>query len=691
MIFFEILSKKIGLSRIGRFPKSKFLKKHLKTPHLLIPINKTLMKQFKFIKEFYDHDTFVITNERFLKKDFLLEKFKNSGVIYTHNGTMDEFQRIFEKRSNIFKEYNIFASFPFNIPTTPINKEFAEREIENYLRNVENLLNKYPNIYFGLTIKIFGFPELIEKYIRIIQKYEKIQVLSLADLFDNFKDFRGIIKIIFKIKQELDNNIVLMASGRIIPKYYPILVYLGIDIIDASYLLYLSSENFYDTIEYLLPIYKIRNLPCSCVSCRGRLGLILTEKYSSEKVELLCLHNLITAKNYINKIIQYLNYEDFRAFVEKTSLDDTYIISLLRVIDKDYHKYLRNETPINQIVKQVNCLGPSSYYRPDFLVFRNRIEARFIPEPWTKLIILLPCSATKPYSESPSHKKILNVLRNFPEFPSFQEIILTSPLGSIPRQLENIYPVNSYDISVTGEWDREEIRITSSMLMNIIKKYDKNILDNSIIDYSGDSYKDVVGMTENSLNSDFYHPFKGSVTSKESLQLLKETIQKILVDKVETKIEEDRGITDTWSRKCRKILDYQYGVGSGPKVFPNGVKIRRNRENTKIQLNDPNSKITLGNFKFNTGQIALSLKGAERLTPFSDFSKQLVFDGEKIEGNTLFRPGVIEYSQDLIPEEIALILNKNKTEIIGLGQLFVSSNFIKNSKTGRIAKVYAKK
>ena len=171
MIFFEILSKKIGFSRIGRFPKSKVLKKQLKTPHLLIPINKTLMKQFNFIKEFYDHDTFIISDEKFLKRDFLLEKFKNAGVIYTHNGTMDEFQKIFEKRFNIFKEYNIFASFPFNIPTTTISKEFAEREIENYLSEVEDLLKKYEFFYFGLNIKLFGYPDLIEKYIPLIKKY----------------------------------------------------------------------------------------------------------------------------------------------------------------------------------------------------------------------------------------------------------------------------------------------------------------------------------------------------------------------------------------------------------------------------------------------------------------------------------------------------------------------------------------
>jgi len=687
MIFFELLAKRIGLSRIGRFPKSKALKKHITTPHILIPINKRLMKQFYFIDEFEDHYTYIISDEQYLKRGFLLEKFKNSAVIYTHTGTLDKFEEVLDKSLDLFNEYNILSLIPFNVPTTCINKEFAESEIQNYIQKVENVIKKHPNLNFGLTIKLFEYHELIDLYMPLIQNNEKIRILNFADLFNNLSNFRGIIKTVVKIKQELDNKLAIMASSRITPKHYPILVYLGIDIIDCSYLLYLSSKNFYDTIEYMLPIYKLKELPCSCVVCRKKLKMLLEKKYSQEKIDLLCTHNLITAKSYINKIIQYLNFEDYRAFVEKTSLDDTNIISLLRVIDKEYYNYLKNETPIIQKVKKVNCLGPSSYNRPDFQVFRERVVDRFEPEPGTKLIILLPCSATKPYSESPSHKKILNVLRSFSEFPSFQEIILTSPLGAIPRQLENVYPANSYDISVTGEWDEEEIRITSLMLMDIIKKYGKDI---PIIDFSGENYLDIIAMTENFGVSYIYRPFKGSVTGRESLQMLKGAIRKILM-RIEPLVKEERNITETWSRKFRKVLDYQYGIGSGEKVFPNGVKIRRNRENTQLQLIEPNSKINLGNFRFNTGQIVLTLKGAEMLAPFDSLTKFLVFDGEKIEGSTLFRPGVIDYSQGLIPEEIAPILNKNKTEIIGLGQLVVSSNFIKNSKTGRIAKVYVKK
>jgi predicted ribosome-associated RNA-binding protein Tma20 len=37
-----------------------------------------------------------------------------------------------------------------------------------------------------------------------------------------------------------------------------------------------------------------------------------------------------------------------------------------------------------------------------------------------------------------------------------------------------------------------------------------------------------------------------------------------------------------------------------------------------------------------------------------------------------------------------IILNKKRKNIIGIGELLVGSNFIKNSKAGRIVKIYEK-
>jgi archaeosine synthase len=686
--FFEILANRIGFARIGRIIFSKERKLYINTPNILIPIKSSLMKQFNFVQEFEIHDLFTITKEFFLKVGFIREKFRNNGFIFTYPGTLQKFEEILTKNSKVLSKDNIISLIPFNIPTTSISKEFALKEIKHYLVSVQEILEKYPNFNFGISIKLFDYAEFLDLYIPIIDQFKNIKIINLADLFDNLNNFRNILRSIVKIKTELDNNLIIMASGRIIPKFYPLLIYLGIDLIDSSYMLFLSAENFYDTIEYLLPIYKMKYLPCSCLACKSNLNRILEDKYSAEKIDLLTLHNLISANNYMNKIKQYLKFEDYRVFVEKSSFDDTNLISMLKILDKEYYDVIKYESPIKQKGKIIRCIGQSSYYRPDFQQFREKTVNNFEPEPWTSLIILLPCSAKKPYSKSKSHKKFYSIIRKFPEFPSFQEIILTSPLGCIPRQLENIYPVNSYDISVTGDWDNEEIKITSEMLVKIIKKYEENI---PIICHLKNEYHEIVKRASSKLPHKFiFSDIYDKITSKKSLK----SLEKLIIEyknkyKPKTDLSKFEIYSKTWTRKFIKILDYQFNPNIGKKILSNGLKTNQNRSANQIILKDPKTKKKIGVFKHSTGQIELTLLGFERLIHAqpSINANYIIFDGEEIQGNTLFRPGILDFSLDLFPGKQVVILDKTKRNIIGSGELIVGSNFLKNSKSGRVVKI----
>jgi archaeosine synthase len=689
--FFELLENRIGLSRIGRINLSKGRNLYIRTPNVAIPIKNVLMKQFSFIQEFENHNLFVISKEIFLKIGFLREKFKNTGFIYSYPGTYEKYKEILKKNLEIFTKDNVVSIIPFNIPSTTIGRDFAMREVKNYLTRAVDILESNPNINFGLSIRLFDYSELLDLYLPLIEENENIKFLNLIDIFDRFSNFRNTIRSIIKIKTKLDNNIVIMVSGKILPKYYPMLVYLGVDLIDSSFLLYLSAEYFYDTIEYLLPMHKVKYLPCSCVACKGNLKNLVDVKYSTEKIDLICLHNLITAYNYMMKIKQYLRYEDYRVFVEKSSLDDTALISMLKILDREYFNLIRFETPIVQKIKKISCLGPSSYNRPDFREFRERTINSFEPEHWTTMIILFPCSAKKPYSLSKSHKLFYNTIKKFPEFSNFQEFILTSPLGAIPRQLENVYPVNSYDISVTGEWDDTEKEITVEMLGKILVNYNEKI---PIICHLEKEYLEIAEKVNSKLSHNFYFTnIDNKVTSKESLKSLASLVKCHKDDfKPLKQLPKSHYLSNTWIRKFIKILDYQFGVGAGMKVINNELKPIIIKPNSQIDLIELNSKEKLGIFSTPTGQIRLTMQGVKRLldSPISIDSNIIVFDGQKIQGNTLFRPGILEFSPDLIPNSCVAIINKEKNDLIGTGVLTVGSKFIENSKTGRVVKINEK-
>jgi archaeosine synthase len=365
------------------------------------------------------------------------------------------------------------------------------------------------------------------------------------------------------------------------------------------------------------------------------------------------------------------------------------LISILKILDKEFYFSLKNETPITQENKTINCLGALSYLRPDFQIFREMVIDTFTPEPETQLIIILPCSSKKPYSDSKSHKKFATAIRKYPDFPNFQEIIITSPLGAIPRQLENVYPVNSYDISVTGFWDEEELAIASEMLVKILDKYNQEI---PIICHLEGGYVEIVEKAQKKLNRKFYFSqINNKITAIESLNSL-ETLIRTYKDEYSAKldIKTAKTLSKSWHRKLLKLLDYQFGIDSATKVFSNGLLIKEKKDKNQKKIIDPITKDILGFFKYSSGQIALSMKGAEKLVPY-EHSKFLVFNGEKITGNTLFRPGILEYSNNLFPNDYVLILDNTKQNLIGLGQMIVGSDFLRNSKTGRIAKVYENK
>ena len=525
--FFELLKNRIGFSRIGRI-NLLGTQKPIKTPTLVIPFNKVLMDDFDFIDSFGNHKIFLISEQKFLNPQVLDHTFKASGFVYTHYGTIKKFKRILSQNEDIIQENDVIPIIPFHIPTTTINVEFAKDEIQYYLQKVEEILKSHPQITFGISIQLFEYSELFELFIPFIQEHKNISILNFLDLFDNLSFYRNILELIIKIKCELDSNLVLMASGNIISKHCPILLYLGFDLINVAHLPYLATENFYDTVETLLPTYKIKYLPCNCLACKGELKELLQEKYSSKKMSLLSYHNLITAKNYMDKAVQYLHTEDFRAFLEKASLNDLNFSSMLKILDRNYFDTVKLFSQLTQKNKIIESLAPSSYYRPDFMFFRKNLIRSFNPEYWTRLILLLPCSAKKPYSQSRSHQMFYKAIRTFHEFPTFQEIILTSPLGAIPRQLENIYPVNCYDISVTGYWNAEEIQIAAEILIDLLKKYDAQI---PIIAHLEGGYREITEVAQDQLpHKFFFSKIEDHMTSKDSLEHLEGLIVFMISD-----------------------------------------------------------------------------------------------------------------------------------------------------------------
>ena len=118
-----------------------------------------------------------------------------------------------------------------------------------------------------------------------------------------------------------------------------------------------------------------------------------------------------------------------------------------------------------------------SLQNPSVIDFQERL-AKFTPPVENMVLLVLPCSARKPYFKSSSHKRFFNAIREVDNYLSLHIISVTSPLGLVPRELEFCYPAAHYDIAVTGVWSPTEVEMLRTQLSRIEpeKHYSKAIV-----------------------------------------------------------------------------------------------------------------------------------------------------------------------------------------------------------------------
>ena len=112
----------------------------------------------------------------------------------------------------------------------------------------------------------------------------------------------------------------------------------------------------------------------------------------------------------------------------------------------------------------LECNSRDTRDDPLIRYWQDKVTKNWNPNPHqSKIAVLLPCSAVKPYRKSPSHARFRHAISS----RSVSEIMVTAPLGIVPRDLEVLWPASSYDIPVIGDWDVDELSTIKTMLSKI--------------------------------------------------------------------------------------------------------------------------------------------------------------------------------------------------------------------------------
>jgi archaeosine synthase len=159
-----------------------------------------------------------------------------------------------------------------------------------------------------------------------------------------------------------------------------------------------------------------------------------------------------------------------RELVEKQAISSPRSVERLRIHDSKMSRLDGSDSGLSRVKGQFHELRCHSYSsRDDPLIqdWRKRVAQEHTPPiHQSKVLLLLPCSATKPYRLSSSHKRFSRSITS----NAIHEVMVTAPLGLVPRELEDIWPAGNYDIPVTGDWDSDELIVIRTMLSEYISR-----------------------------------------------------------------------------------------------------------------------------------------------------------------------------------------------------------------------------
>lgn len=104
------------------------------------------------------------------------------------------------------------------------------------------------------------------------------------------------------------------------------------------------------------------------------------------------------------------------------------------------------------------------------------------------VLLIIPCSQTKPYSESRTHRVVENATSDW--LDDIHKVTVSGMYGPVPKEYESISPVKSYEYVLTGvEEDRQQLVV--DRLVSYLEQYGDEF--GAIVGYAtSKTYRDVI-------------------------------------------------------------------------------------------------------------------------------------------------------------------------------------------------------
>ncbi|MFO8110811.1 MAG: DUF5591 domain-containing protein [Thermoplasmata archaeon] len=462
----------------------------------------------------------------------------------------------------------------------------------------------------------FGYPEYIGGHLVECKKGDaRVQPVfdqtpdPDADVYilGNAPEMMGradmLVKKVLSLRKNISPHKLIYAPAVASPYNLALLVYMGIDLFDTVYCEYMSTLG---------------------VELSDWMGFPGDPNENEKKL-----------RDELELVKKGIEYGRIRELVESRVRAEPWMVESLRLLDRAYD-IVSPCVPVSG--DKLFACTRESLHRPDIARFRHRIFERYKP-PRRSVLLLLPCSASKPYFNSRTHSAIRSSMGGT-AWTEVHEVILTSPLGTVPRELELFYPAQNYDIPVSHEWFQDEADMIIEVLNHIVKQGDYE----HIVSHLPRDMAFVPEHLECVDTANWDHP-----TSKRALGRLKDH----LIDLVG---KQSGSIKDYLNENLSGLARFQFGPG-GENLLK-GAKVKGRYPNYRFMYKNRQRGMIVAE----RGMIALTVEGGEILHEKGIY--QVGIDDFTPKG-TVFAVGVKDADHRIHPHDECILSCGGKLKGVG--------------------------
>jgi len=429
------------------------------------------------------------------------------------------------------------------------------------------------------------------------------------------------VDAVLQTREAIPADTALYLPGVATPANVAVLAYAGVDLVDTHRAVLKGTQGKYLTTDGERFLEDLEALPCPCPACRTP-----REEFGREAC---AEHNEHVLRAELARVRQRIREGQLRDYIEGQARHERWLTAVFRRLDSQYG-YLEERTPVLRRA-ELTAATDDTLRRVEIQRFAERVTSRYRNR-FDNPLVLVPCSARKPYSESQSHGQFHDAIQFRAHLVS-----MTSPIGVVPQELELTYPAQHYDAVVTGRWSPTEIEFVTSVLEAYLER---NTYPRIVAHVPGEGYREICERVEDSLGLSFEYTAVEHPTRGESLSNLASTLAG------EPKYRKREREHNT----IRAVADYQFGEGAGDELFE---QFQTEARYPKLRVRDADGE-QLAMLVPQYGVLALTLAGAHRWVESAVPTRRVEIDAFVPHGSVL-APGVVDASVEIRPGDEVVI------------------------------------